>query len=90
MQFKVNLNHVIFSGEKDSSLKEVRRNRSDPSAVILEQLISPLHDLGGSRSRPPHISTPPVNQDKDNDGPLGSVSDNASDMRVSKQVDNFY
>lgn len=40
--------------EKDSSssgsagIKDGRRNRNDPSAAILEQLISPLHDLAGS------------------------------------------
>lgn len=60
----------------------MRRGRSDPSAVILEQLVSPLHDIGGSRPRPPHASTPPAAADKDADGPLTSVSDSALDMRV--------
>ncbi|KAK8723161.1 hypothetical protein OTU49_011870, partial [Cherax quadricarinatus] len=70
------------AGEKESSSsKEVRRGRSDPSAVILEQLVSPLHDLGGSRPRPPHSSTPPATSDKDTDGPLISVSDSGLDMR---------
>ncbi|KAF2360064.1 Zinc finger UBR-type [Trinorchestia longiramus] len=39
------------SHDKDSSggssIKDGRRNRNDPSAAILEQLISPLHDLAG-------------------------------------------
>lgn len=61
----------------------MRRGRSDPSAFILEQLISPLHDLGGSRPRPPHAPTPPAQADKDGDGPLTGVSDSALDMRVS-------
>lgn len=77
-----NLSPYCFAGEKDSSSKEVRRGRSDPSAIILEQLISPIHDLGGSRPRPPHTSSTPAATDKDTDGPLASVSDSALDMRV--------
>ncbi|XP_045103152.1 cell wall integrity and stress response component 3-like isoform X2 [Portunus trituberculatus] len=73
---------TVAPGEKDSSSKEVRRGRSDPSAIILEQLISPIHDLGGSRPRPPHTSSTPAATDKDTDGPLASVSDSALDMRV--------
>lgn len=64
----------------------MRRGRSDPSAVILEQLISPLHDLGGSRPRPPHGPNASTTGDKDTDGPLASVADSALDMRVSFHV----
>lgn len=64
----------------------MRRGRSDPSAVILEQLISPLHDLGGSRPRPPHGPNASTAGDKDTDGPLASVADSALDMRVSFRV----
>ncbi|CAL4161878.1 unnamed protein product, partial [Meganyctiphanes norvegica] len=66
--------------------KEVRRGRSDPSAVILEQLVSPLHDLSSLRHRPPNAPTPPGAggpSEKDAEaGACASVNaDSQTDMR---------
>ncbi|XP_076048949.1 E3 ubiquitin-protein ligase-like protein poe isoform X2 [Oratosquilla oratoria] len=70
----------IKTAAPDSGAKEVRKGRIDPSALILEQLISPLHDLG-SRPRPPPASTPPASGEKDSELPLTGVSDPSIDMK---------
>ena len=79
----LSMNVFLFIGDKESSVKETRRNRSDPSAAILEQLISPLHDLGSARPRHPQPAAP-TPLDKDTEAINGDVSDSAVDIKVNQ------
>lgn len=72
---------LYLLGEKEVSVKEPKRSRSDLSASILEQLTTPLHDFVVPRPQLPESSELPANKVMESNN-LSTGADPGQDTKV--------